>query len=131
MLVVVHPAGDLACVGEGPKPWGAQWGLGDVERRVPGVAGPAEGVGDPGEGRNREEGDLGAEVPSEAGQTARGIEQGEGAYRRDLEAQRVEAGAPGQEVEVLVDQGDQVDQGVDVGGPASHLKENTIDQKKP
>lgn len=121
MLVVVHPAGDPACVEVEPKPWGAQGGLGDVKGRAPGVAGPAEGVGDREEGRNLEEGDLGAGVPLEAGQTDQGIEQGEEAYRLDLEDQKGEGGGPGQEVEVLVDQGDQVDQEEDVGDPASHL----------
>lgn len=121
MLVVVHLVGDLACVEVAPKPWGAQWGLGDVVGRAPGVAGPAEGVGDQEEGRNLEEGGLGAGVPLEAGQTDQGIEQGEEAYRLDLEDQKGEGGGPGQEVEVLVDQGDQVDQEGDVEDPAFHL----------
>lgn len=121
MLVVVHPAGDLACVEVEPEPWGARWVLGDVEGRVPGVAGPVEGVEGQGEGRNLEEEDPGAGVPLEVGQTDRGREQGEEACRHDLEDQRGEGGGPGQEVEVLEDQGDQVDREGDVEDPASHL----------
>lgn len=120
--------GDLACVEVEPKPWGAQWGLGDEEGKVPGVGGPVEGAGDQGEGRNLEEGDLGAGVPLQAGQTDQGREQGEEACHHDLEDQRGEEGGPGQEVEVLEGQGDQVDQEGDVGDPASHLKENTRDK---
>lgn len=127
MLVVVHLAGDLACVEVEPKPWGAQWGQGDVEGMVLGVAGPVEGVGGQGEGRNLEEGDLGAGVPLEAGQTDQGREQGEEAYRHDLEDQQGEGGGPGQEVEVLGDQGDQVDQEGDVGDPASHQGSAVVD----
>lgn len=121
MLVAVHPAGDLACVEVEPMPWGAQWGLGDVMGRGPGAVGPAEGVGDQEAGHNLEEVDLGAGGPSEAGQTDQGIEQGEEAYRLDLEDQIGEVGGPDQEVEVLVDQEDQVGQVGDVEDPAFHL----------
>lgn len=121
MLVVVHLEGDLACVEVEPMPWGARWGLEDVEERVPVVVGPVEGVGDQEEGHNQEEGDLGARVPLEAGQTDQGREQGEAACHHDLEDRRGEEGVPDQEVEVLEDQGDQVDREGDVGDPASHL----------
>lgn len=77
--------GVLACVEVEPKPWAAQWGLGGEEGRVLGVAGPAEGVGDPEEGRTLEEGGLGEGVPLEAGRTGQGREQGEEACRHDLE----------------------------------------------
>lgn len=75
--------------------------------------GPAEEVGDQGEGHNPEEGGLEAGVPMVAGQTDQGREQGEEACRHDLEARPGEVEDPGQEVEVLEGQGDQVDQ---VGG---------------
>lgn len=121
MLGVVHLVGDLACVEVVPKPWAAQWGLGDEGGRVPEVAGPVEGVGDQGEGRNLEEEVLGARVPLEAGQTDQGREQGEEACHHDLEDQQGEGGGPGQEVGVLGGQGGQVGQEGDVGVPASHL----------
>lgn len=119
---VVHPVVDLAYVEVEPKPWGAQLGLGGEEGMVLGVEGPVEEVGDQGEGRNLEEEDLGGGVPLEADRTDQGREQGEEACRHDLEDQREEGGDPGQEVEVLEGQGDQVDREGDVGDPASHLK---------
>lgn len=126
--MVVHLVGDLACVEVELKPWGAQWGLGGEEGRVLGVAGPVEGVGDQGVGRNLEEGGLEAGVPLVAGRTDQGREQGEEACHHDLEDQRGEGGGPDQEVEDLEDQVGQVDQEGDVGDPASHLKENTRDK---
>jgi len=88
---------------------------------VLGVGGPVGEVGDLGEGRNLEEGGLVVGVPLVAGQTDQGREQGEEACRRDLEDQQGEGEDPGQEVEVLEGQGDQVDQEGAVGDPASHL----------
>lgn len=127
MLVVVHLVGDLACEEVEPKPWGAQWGLGDEEEMVLGVVGPVVGVVGQGEGRNLEEGGLGAGVPLVAGQTDQGRELGEEACRRDLEDQQGEGEDPDQAVEVLEGQVDQVDREGDVGDPASHLKDITED----
>lgn len=121
MLVVVHLVGDLACVEVEPKTWGAQGGLGGAEGRVPGEVGPVEAVGDQEEDRNLEVGGLGAGGPWEAGQTDQGREQGEEACHHDLEDQGGEGGDPGQEVEVLEDQGVRVDQEGDVVDLASHL----------
>lgn len=120
MLVVGHLVEDLACEEVEPKPWGAQWGLGDEEGMVLGVGGPVGGVGGQGEGRNLEEGGLAVGVPLVAGQTDQGREQGEEACRRDLEDQQGEGEDPGQEVEVLEGLVDQVDREGAVGDPASH-----------
>lgn len=119
--------GDLACEEGEPKPWGGQWGLEDEEGMVLGVVGPAVGVGAQGEGRNLEEGGLGAGVPLVAGQTDQGREQGEEVCPHDLEDQPEEGEDPDQEVGVLEGQVDQVDREADVGDPASHLKDNTRD----
>lgn len=118
---MAHLAGGLACVEVELKPLGVQWDPGGAEGRVLEVAGPVEGVGDQGEGNNLEEGGLEARVPLVAGQIDQGREQGAEAGHHDLEDQKGEGGGPVQEVEVLEDQGDQVDQEGDVGDPASHL----------
>lgn len=122
VLVVVHLVGDLACVEVELKPWGAQWGLGDEVGRVLVVAGPVEGEGGQGVGRNPEEGDLGVGVPLEAGRTDQGREQEEEVYHHDLEGQQGEEEGPGQEVEDLEGQEGQVVQEGDVGDPVCHLK---------
>lgn len=119
-----HLVGDLACVEVEPKPLGGQWGPGDEVGRVLGVVGPAEGVEDQGEGRNLEEGGLGVRDPLVAGQTDQ-REQEEEVCRHDLEDQPVEGGGPGLEVEVLEDQGDQVDQEGDEEDPAFHLNKRS------